>query len=147
MKRVAICLIAVFGVACYRYAPATSAVPSSARVVRLQLSPTGAQTMSRVLGRDAVVVEGTILSADDTSYAMAVTATRRADNQPQTWAGEHVIVPRSAVQSMQARSLDRKKTLMIAGLVVLGAVGLKVLISGIDALAGGDDGGISPPPP
>jgi hypothetical protein len=114
MKRVATCLIAVFGVACYRYAPAVSAVPSSGNVVRLQLSPTGAQTMSRILGRDAIAVEGRILSADDTSYAMAVTATRRGDDQPQTWAGEHVLVPRAAVQSVQARSLDRKKTFMIA---------------------------------
>jgi hypothetical protein len=140
-------LIGILFAACYRYTPATSVTPLNGSVVRLQLTETGAQSMSRVLGRNAIAVDGTILSADDTSFAVSVAATRQREEQPLTWAGERVIVPRSAVQSIEARSLDRKKTFMIVGLGILGAIAIKAIISGLDAMAGGDDGGVTPTPP
>jgi hypothetical protein len=134
--------------ACYRYTPAASATPSSGDVVRLDLTTAGIGRMSSVLGRDAVAVEGSILAADDTSYTMSVSGTRQRENQSTlSWAGERVVIPRSAVQSVERRSLDKKKTWLVAGLVVLGAIAAKVIVSGFDALAGGDDGGTMPPTP
>jgi hypothetical protein len=79
---------------------------------------------------------------------MSVSGTRQRENQStSSWAGERVVIPRSAVQSIERRSLDKKKTWLVAGLVVLGAIAAKVIISGFDALAGGDDGGTTPTPP
>ena len=142
------CFALVLAGACYRYAPPSTVTPSSGDVVRLDLTTAGVGRMSSVLGRDAVAVEGSILSVDDTSYVMSVSGTRQRENQSaSSWAGERVVIPRSAVQSIERRSLDKKKTWLVAGLVVLGAIAAKVIISGFDALAGGDDGGTTPTPP
>ncbi len=149
MRSVArVCFALVLSGACYRYTPTPNAAPVSGDVVRFDLTTAGIGRMSSVLGRDAVAVEGSILAVDDTSYVMSVSGTRQRENQSKlSWAGERVVIPRSAVQSMERRSLDRKKTWLVAGLVVLGAIAAKAVISGFEALAGGDDGSITPPPP
>jgi hypothetical protein len=139
--------IVVLLAACYRYAPLTDLAPVDGAVVRLDLSDAGTARMGSVLGRNAIAVEGTILSRTDSSFLISVSATRQRDEQPLTWAGERVTVPRDAVQTIEARSLNKKKTLLVAGAAVLGAIGLKLIVSGLDALAGGGDGGITPPPP
>ena len=144
--RIVICLASLFTIACYRYTP-IDASPIAGSVVRLDLSDAGAQRMAAVLGRNAIGVEGTILSANDTSFLMSVSATRQRDEQPLTWAGERVTVPRTAVQTMEGRSLDKKKTFMIAGIAILGAIAVKAILVGLDSMAGGDDGGITPPTP
>jgi hypothetical protein len=134
--------------ACYRYSPATSVAPSAGDVVRLDLTAAGMSRLQNILGRDAIAVEGSILSADDSSYVVSVSGTRQRESQATlSWAGERVVIPRAAVQSVERRSLDKKKTWLIAGAIILGAVALKAIIAGFDALAGGDDGGITPPPP
>jgi hypothetical protein len=143
-----VCFTLVLTGACYRYAPPSTATPVSGDVVRLDLTTAGMARMSSVLGRDAVAVEGSILAVDDTSYVMSVTGTRQRENQSTlSWAGERVVLPRNAVQSIERRSLDKKKTWLVAGLVVLGAIAAKAIISGFDAFAGGDDGGTPPTPP
>jgi len=149
MRSVArVCFALVLASACYRYTASPNATPSSGDVVRLDLTTAGMERMTRVLGRDAVAVEGSILAVDDTSYVMAVSGTRQRENQSTlSWAGDRVVIPRSAVQSMERRSLDNKKTWLVAGLIVLGAIAAKVIISGFDAFAGGDDGSITPTPP
>jgi hypothetical protein len=58
-----------------------------------------------------------------------------------------VSVPREAVQTIETRSLNKKKTLLLASVAVLGAISLKAIVSSLHALAGGDDGGTPPPPP
>jgi hypothetical protein len=148
MRSVAVCFALVLASACYRYTPTSNATPSLGDIVRLDLTTAGMGRMSSILGRDAVAVEGSIVAVDDTSYVMSVSGTRQREDQSRlSWAGERVVIPRSAVQSIERRSLDKKKTWLVAGLVVLGAIAAKVIVSGIDALAGGDDGGIIPPPP
>src|SRR5262245_21411197 len=139
--------ILVFLAACYRYTPVTDLVPAEGAVVRLDLSETGTARLGSILGRNATAVEGTVLSRTDTSFLLSVSATRQHNEQPLIWAGEHVTVPREAVQTIEARSLNKKKTLLLASAAILGAIGLKLIVSGLQALAGGDDGGITPPPP
>jgi hypothetical protein len=149
MRSVArVCFALVLAGACYRYTPTSNATPSLGDAVRLDLTTAGIGRMASVLGRDAVAVEGSILAVDDTSYVMAVSGTRQRENQSKvSWAGERVVIPRSAVQSIERRSLDKKKTWLVAGLVVLGAIAAKAIVSGFEAFAGGDDGSIIPPPP
>ena len=103
--------------------------------------------MSSVLGQNTIAVDGTILAANDTAFIVSMAGTQQRDEQSLRWAGERVTLPRNAVQSVATRTLDKKKTLLVAGFAILGAVGLKLLLS-LEALAGGDDGGgITPPPP
>jgi hypothetical protein len=149
MRSVArVTLLVVFAGACYRYTPAPNTAPASGDIVRLDLTDAGIGRMTSVLGRDAVAVEGSILSVDDSSYVMAVAGTRQRESQSViSWAGERVVIPRNAVQAIERRSLDKKKTWLIAGAILLGAVALKVIVSGLDALAGGDEGGTVPTPP
>ena len=148
MFRAAISLstLVLFG-ACYRYTPVSGVSPDAGSVVRLDLTDAGAERLGPILGRNAVAVEGTILSASDTAFVVSMAGTRQRGEQGLAWAGEHVVVPRTAVQTVERRSLDKKKTFLVAGFAILGAIGLKLIVSGYDALAGGDDGGITPPPP
>jgi hypothetical protein len=139
--------ILVFLAACYRYTPVTDLAPAEGAVVRLDLSETGTARLGSLLGRNATAVEGTVLSRTDTSFLMSVSATRQHNEQPLTWAGEHVSVPREAVQTIETRSLNKKKTLLLASVAVIGAISLKAIVSSLHALAGGDDGGTPPPPP
>jgi len=143
----AIWLIATLAGGCYRYTPLTTPAPVAGSVVRLDLSDAGAERLSTVLGRNTIAVEGTVVSANDTEFVVAVSGTRQRNEQPLNWAGEHVTVPRSAVQAIESRSLDKKKTLVVVGLAILGGIAAKVLISGLSGSAGGDEGGIIPPPP
>ncbi len=140
-------LILLVGAACYRYTPTTTAAPVSGSAVRFHLTDAGAQSLSRVIGQNAVGIDGTVLTSDDTSFAVSMAATLQRDQSPLTWAGERVVIPRAAVRSVEARTIDRKRTLMVVGLGILGAIALKFIISGFSGSAGGDDGGITPPPP
>jgi hypothetical protein len=146
MRIPAVCLLAVFA-GCYRYTPATNPVPVAGSVVRLELSSSGAERLTPVLGQNTTAVDGTILAANDTAFIVSMAGTQKRDEQSLRWAGERVTIPRNAVQSVATRTLDKKKTLLVAGFAILGAVGLKLMLS-LEALAGGDDGGgITPPPP
>jgi hypothetical protein len=113
--------------------------------VRFSLSPTGVTRLAPILGAGTNAVEGTVLAATDTGYRMSVTGTRKSTMPGLlAWAGEEVSVPRDAITRVELRTLDRKRTLGIAGLAILAAVAVKVLINAFDGSAGGDDGGGGP---
>src|SRR5262245_42825501 len=115
--------------ACYRYAPLETAAIQPGAIVRLDLSASGASGLSPVLGAGTNAVEGTVLSAADSGYHMSVSGTRKASIEGiVSWAGEQVVIPRNAVEHVQIRSLDRRRTFGVAILGILAAVAVKVIV-------------------
>jgi hypothetical protein len=134
--------------ACYRYAAVETAAIQPGAVVRLDLSASGASGLSPVLGTGTNAVEGTVLSAADSGYRMSVSGTRKASLEGiVSWAGEQVVIPRNAVEHVQLRSLDQRRTFGVAVLGILAAVAVKVIVSSATASAGGDEGGTPVTPP
>ena len=59
------------------------------------------------------------------------------------WSQERLAVPRAVVSSVRARTLDRKRSWIVAGLTVVGVVALGEafgLGTGLDGLLGGGGG-------
>jgi hypothetical protein len=136
-------------VGCYRYTPLGDGLSSAGSEVRLSLGADVSPELARVLGERTVAVDGRVTSASDSELTMEVSGTRKADD-PRTisWTGETVHIPRAAIASVQRRTLDKKKTFGIAGLAVLGAAGIKLIIDGVSSESGGGDngGGTTTPP-
>jgi hypothetical protein len=140
--------LALVATACYRYAAATPAALGSGNPVRVELNASGTTRLAPILGQETVAIEGMIVTTNDTSVVMAVSGTRkRNDPALVTWAGENVAVPRAAIQGVELRLLDKRRTTLVVIGAIAAAIAVKFIVAGIDALAGGDDGGITPPPP
>jgi hypothetical protein len=136
-------------VGCYRYTPLVGGTPPDGSEVRLSLGQNVSPELYRILGDRTVGVDGRITRTSDSAFTVEVSGTRKADD-PRTigWSGEAVTIPRAAIASLQRRTLDKKRTFGIAGLAVLGAAGIKLLVDGIGSKSGGEDnGGGGPPPP
>jgi hypothetical protein len=79
---------------------------------------------------------------------MSVTGTRKASAaEVVSWAGEQVTIPRAAVEHVQLRSLDKRRTTGVAILAILAAVAVKVIVNSASSSAGGDEGGTPVTPP
>jgi hypothetical protein len=97
-----------------------------------------------LLGRDIEKLDGRILSVSDTSFLFAMGATiSRFDPRPTIWSGEQMSIPRSTVELIERRELDRKRTVRA---VTLGSVGLLAL-GGLFISIGGKVSGDNTTPP
>jgi len=137
---------------CYEYQPVSGALAPTVldpgSEVRLELSSDGAARLEPLLGPRTVAVEGRIDSATDTAVVLAVSGTRKDGATASTlWSGGQVTVPRTAIAGLQRRTLDKKRTFFAAGIAVVGAVLIKVIVSAVGSDSGGDDGGGTPTPP
>jgi hypothetical protein len=147
MRRLGIAALCA-STACYHYAPMEPSAIQTGAAVRLDLSSAGSTRMTPILGAGTNSVEGTILAATDTGYRMSVSGTHKATTGAVRWSGEQVTVPRDAIERVQTRSLDRKRTLGVAALAILAGVALKVIFNAFDPVSGGDEdggGGVTPP--
>ena len=139
--------------ACYRYVPNTTAPVTTGSELRLVLTPAGSASLVPILGRDTRAVEGRVSNAADSGYVVAVSGTLKpsqgSDGETTmtrtTWAGESVGFPRVAVESVELRSLDARKTTFAAVLgAALTAITVKLITHAIGSSGGGRwDGGVA----
>jgi hypothetical protein len=141
-----LCLAVV--AACYNYVPlANGAPPPIGSEFRAQLTEEGSTSLAPILGPQVAMVEGRVSDANDSAYVVSVSATMSRAQRQTFWTGESVTLPRATVQTMEARTLNRRKTWLIAAVGVIGGV-LTAQIFGLGGSAsGGDGGGGGPPPP
>ncbi len=139
----AMVVLAVHLGACFRYAPADFATVSTGAELLVSITEQGRTELREVLGPGAERVDGRLLSHTDEDLVLSVASIRHVDlREPVPWNGESVTIPRALVGRVQERSLDRTRSLLVGGLVVVGAV-LASLIS----LTGGGDAGENGGPP
>ena len=139
---------------CYRYVPSTTA-PAPGAEVRLDLNAAGSASLVPILGQNTRAVEGRLSSVADSGYVIAVSGTVKhgqgSGGEPTTtrttWAGESVRIPRNALEGVELRSLDSRKTTFAAVLgAALTVVAVKLITHAIGSSGSGTEGGtvISP---
>ena len=142
--RAAVCtLLAVTTTACYVNRPLTTALPSPGQRVYVRLTDQGSIDLARDSGPQMIAIEGTVANAADGEIALRVTRTEQRNGVDVSWAQEPVTVPRSAIASIQERTLDKRKSwLFAAGLGGL-AIAVAILIGtgALSGVGGEDDGG------
>ena len=95
---------------CYRLTPVEGGAPDPGLEVRLSLSDEGSVRMAPLVGPRITAIDGRVLEAGDTAFVLAVSAVVGQGGRSMAWSNERLTVPRTAVPSVQTRTLDRKKT-------------------------------------
>ena len=106
---------------CYTYR--TTAVGDAALMtpVRVDLTEEGSQEITKQVGPRGIMLEGVVTAKSDSTLIFGVTALTRMNGVEESWHGEHVTVPTSAVSRIQLRKFSALNTgLFIAGLVAGG---------------------------
>jgi hypothetical protein len=133
------------GAGCYRLTPIDGGAPVGGLEVRLGLSDEGSVRMAPLIGPRISAIDGRTIESGDTAVVLlAVQAVVSQSGRSMSWNRERLSVPRSAVASYQTRTLDRKRTWIVAALGVVSAIALGEafgLGTGFDGLLGGGGGG------
>ena len=119
------CLLVVIATApgCYRFVPETAPEPQIGTVYRAHLTPSGTTALTPYLGRDVVTVDGTMLRATDSAFAVAMAQSMsRTEQRPTLWAGEEMLLPRLTIERFERRELDGKRSLRAGSLLAVGAL-------------------------
>ena len=130
---------------CYRFTPVEGGVVARGQEVRLSLTDEGSVRMAPMIGPRIAAIDGRMLETADSAYTLAVTAVVGQGGRSMAWSNERLSVPRNALASVRTRTLDRRKSWIIAGLGVVGAVALGDLFGLGNGFGGflnpGDGGG------
>lgn len=135
------------GAGCYRYVPITSGTPPTGSEFRAHLTEEGSLRLTPILGNQIAIVEGRVTSANDSAFVVSMTATTNKALIQTYWTGESITLPRSAIQTIEARQLNRRKTWFIAALGIVGGFFAAKIFDLFEGSASGDGGGPPPPPP
>ena len=116
------------------------AVLDYAREVVLDLTERGAIELASQLGAQLRSVSGRVSTVSPERYGVSVTQTTSRGGVETIWRGESASIPRTYVDRLYERRLDRKRTWIVVGLTFVGAVlageafGID---TGLDGLLGG----------
>lgn len=116
-------LVLAFG-NCYRFTPIEGGAPARGLEVRIDLSDEGSVRMAPLIGPRISAIDGRVLEPMDTAIVLAVQSVVSQGGRSMSWSQERLAVPRTAVASVRTRTLDRKRTWIVAGLTVVGAIAL-----------------------
>jgi hypothetical protein len=134
------------GAGCYRYVPITSGTPSTGSEFRARLTDDGSLRLTPILGNQVAIVEGRVSSANDSAFVVSMSATTNKALIQTYWTGESITLPRSAIQTIEARQLNRRKTWFVVALGVVGGFFAAKIFDLFEGSAGGNGGGPPPPP-
>lgn len=88
------------------------------------LSDEGSVRMAPLIGSRIEAIDGRTVQSSDTVLVIAVEGVVTQGGRSMTWSKEQLSVPRSAVSSIRTRTLDRRKSWIVAGLGIVGAIAL-----------------------
>lgn len=132
--------------ACYQYVPAQQTNLRVGEEVRVHLTGSGSSLLSPVVGQNVEAIDGRLTAQADSAYAMSVGGTTRRAGKSAAWSGEQVSVPVGAIEKVDRRVLNKKKTFLGSALGVAGVALMAALISSISGGgSGGPDTGTTPP--
>ena len=118
---------------CYEsLAVQTSAVPAGTEV-SLAITDRGRVALGPQMGEGVVRLNGRVAEASDSAYVVRVSSVEYLASPTGHWTGEEIKVPRDDVASVAERRLSRKRSWLMAGIVV-GAI---VVVSAAIKIIGG----------
>lgn len=130
--------------ACYESVPVELGRVEPGSKVRISLTDAGADSLARYLGPGVETIDGKLVSTSETGVSLAVTSVAMRSGQDQYWKGETVVIPRSSLATVQARRVNKPKSLLLGGVFVVALATLR--LSGVGGGNGGGRGGNPPPP-
>lgn len=140
-RTVAASLLVTCG-ACQVYTPVSLAPTSTGAPVRVTLTDRGAAQLYDLLGTAPHAVEGNVLGLSDSTVTLGVTSLSRATGAEETWAGEHVTIPRDAIATVDRRSTSVWRSALVAAGIIGGAY-----LASRAGSSGEQTGGPTPTPP
>lgn len=130
---------------CYAYTAYVHDRPVPGLVVEVTLNDHGRVTLAENIGPEVWRVEGSVASVGDSSFTLLVGRITGLDRTTSKWGGEEVTIPMSAVRELRERHFSTGRTVLLAGSVTAGLVGL-IASSSIVGSSSGDGGGNPGPP-
>ncbi len=127
--------------ACYRYSPIQGVATDAGQPVRVHLTDRGSVDLAPLIGPTILTLDGTLVAARDTMLSLDVTTAIARSGIETSWRGERVDIQRSAISSVQSRSLDKRRSWVVAA----GGVGATLALGMAWNLLGGSFGGKNPP--
>lgn len=131
---------------CYEaHAVSTSVLPAGTQV-SLAITDRGRVALGPQMGEGVLRLNGRVADASDSAYVVRVSSVDYVAAPTGHWAGEEVKVPRDYIASVAERRLSRKRSWLMAGIVVGGIV---ALAAAIKIIGGGSvsDGTVIENPP
>ncbi|HEX6066609.1 MAG TPA: hypothetical protein VFZ04_20385 [Longimicrobiales bacterium] len=136
--------ISLCAAGCYMERPLPDPTPAPSTRVIAQLTDSGTVALSNALGPGALGVEGVVASADAQSWTLQVVRVNHRDGRVIEWNREAVNFPRNLLSQPMVKVLDKKRSWLAAGGIVLGAF---ILAQTFDLFGSSEDEGEEPPPP
>jgi hypothetical protein len=107
---------------CYNYEPRRTAQLVPSTFLAVTLSEAGSEQLAQYVGPNVLVVRGRFVRTTERGLALSVEAVEDRRGQAFEWQGEMVVVPGEFVRSLEERHAARGKTVMLAGVSVVGFV-------------------------
>ena len=131
---------------CYSLAPREgTAVQPGTRVVAT-LTDQGSEAVASQMGPRIAIVEGTVGTTSPTEWELFVISSEKRDGIGQSWNGERVMVPVSAMATVREKKVDQNRSILAAGALAGAALLVASAFGGIFGGGGGGDPGPPPPP-
>jgi len=106
--------------------------------IRISLTDAGADSLARYLGPGVETIDGKLISTDDRGVSLSVSQVAMKSGQDQFWKGETVVIPRYSLSTVQARRINKSKSLLLGGAFVVALASIK--LSGVGGGNGGGSG-------
>jgi hypothetical protein len=125
--------------ACYESVPVELGRVQPGSKIRISLTDAGADSLARYLGPGVETIDGKLISTSDTGVSLAVASVAMRSGQDQYWKGETVVIPRYSLATVQARRVNKPKSLLLGGAFIVALATLKLA-----GVGGGNSGGSNP---
>lgn len=105
---------------CYESLPLQQGIVPTGRQVEFILNDAGRLALAPKLGSAVEKVRGNVIAVDGESYTMTVTHVLQYGGGSATWNGEKVVILKEHTVGFQVRQLDKTRSALLAGVVVVG---------------------------
>lgn len=130
---------------CFNNVPLQGNDPAPRSRVVVRLTPGGSDEVARQVGPRVVAIEGDVGEVHDDAIQMFVRVTEEQSGVDAPWRGESVTIPRSAIASVEERTLSRRRSILMVGAIAVGAILIaRIFVSGFAGSEDPDPGGGTP---
>jgi hypothetical protein len=135
-KLAALTFATTLSAGCYREQPLETLPPLPQTRLVAQLTDSGTVAMSNAIGAGALAVEGVIASADEKTWTMQMLRVDHRDGRVIDWKHEPVAFPANVLASPRVKVLDKRRSWLAAGGIVIGAF---IVARSFDLIGQGED--------
>jgi hypothetical protein len=129
---------------CYSRQPLRTELPAPNTRIVATVTDTGSVLLGNDLGPGVVEIEGLVSAATAQQWTLHMVRVEHRDGRNVSWNRELVTVPRAALTSLQTVELDRTRSWIAAGGLVVGSI---LLARAFGLQWGGDEDPRQPPGP